>query len=110
MFSVLYISCRDIKEASDIAKALVSERLVACANFDAISSVYRWSGRIEEDTEVSMTCKTRTELVPAIIKRVKEMHSYEIPCIVSWKIDSGYEPYLKWVKEETSPAHEAKDC
>ena len=109
MFSVVYISCRDIKEAADIAKALVSERLVACANFDAIASVYRWSGRIEEDTEVSMTCKTRTELVPAVIGRVKELHSYEIPCIVSWKIDAGYEPYLEWVKEETSPEHEAKD-
>ena len=98
-----------MEEASLIAKALVKERLVACANFSVISSVYRWAGRMEEDTEVSMTCKTRTELVQAVIKRTKELHSYEIPCIVSWKIDSGYEPYLEWVKEETSPEHEAKD-
>ena len=98
-----------MEEASGIAKALVVERLVACANFDVISSVYRWAGRLEEDTEVSMYCKTRTELVPAVIKRVKELHSYEIPCIISWKIDQAYGPYQDWVVKETSPEHEAKD-
>jgi periplasmic divalent cation tolerance protein len=98
-----------MEEASGIAKTLVQERLAACANFDVISSVYRWAGRLEEDTEVSIICKTRTELVPAVIRRARELHSYEIPCITSWKIDAGYEPYLEWVKKETSPEHEAKD-
>jgi periplasmic divalent cation tolerance protein len=101
MFSVVYIICRDMEEARRIARALVEARLVACANFDVISSVYRWAGRIEEDTEVSMICKTRTDLVPAVVNKVKEMHSYELPCITSWKLDGGYGPYLDWVKEET---------
>jgi len=90
-----------MEEASRIARALVEANLVACANLDVISSVYRWAGRIEEDTEVSMTCKTRTELVADVIKKVKEMHSYEIPCIISWKLDDGYGPYLDWMKKET---------
>jgi periplasmic divalent cation tolerance protein len=101
MFSVVYIICRDMEEAGHIARALVAERLVACANFDITSSVYSWGGRIEEDNEVSMICKTTTDRVPEVVKRVKELHSYELPCITSWKLDGGYGPYLDWVKKET---------
>jgi periplasmic divalent cation tolerance protein len=101
MFSVVYIICRDMDEAGRIATVLVEERLVACANFDVVSSIYRWSGRMERDTEVSMICKTTTERVPDVVKRVKELHSYELPCITSWKLDGGYGPYLEWVKKET---------
>jgi periplasmic divalent cation tolerance protein len=101
MFSVVYIICRDMEEAGRIADSLVGERLVACANFGVVSSVYMWGGRIERDTEVSMACKTRTALVDDVIKRVKELHSYELPCITSWRLDGGYGPYLDWVKTET---------
>ncbi|HTX43138.1 MAG TPA: divalent-cation tolerance protein CutA [Methanocella sp.] len=101
MFSVVYIICRDMEEAGRIANALVEERLVACANSGVVSSVYRWGGRIEHDTEVAMVCKTRTELVDDVIKRVKELHSYELPCITAWRLDGGYGPYLDWVKKET---------
>jgi len=90
-----------MEEASRIARALVEAGLIACANFDVTSSVYRWAGRIEEETEVSMICKTQTRLVPDVIKKVKEMHSYELPCITSWELDNGYGPYLDWVKKET---------
>lgn len=101
MFSVVYIISRDMEEAGRIADVLVAERLVACVNFGIISSVYRWEGRIQHDTEVSMLCKTTTERVPDVIKRVKELHSYELPCITSWKLEDGYGPYLDWVKAET---------
>jgi periplasmic divalent cation tolerance protein len=101
MFSVVYIISRDMEEASSIASALVAENLIACANFNVVSSVYRWAGRMERDTEVSILCKTTTERVPEVIKRVKELHSYELPCITSWKLDDGYGPYLDWVKKET---------
>ncbi len=103
MFSVVYIICRDMEEAGHIADVLIDERLVACANFNIISSVYRWKERVEHDTEVSMICKTTTKRVPDVIGRVKELHSYELPCITSWKLDEGYGPYLDWVKKETSP-------
>lgn len=101
MFSVVYIISRDMEEAGRIADVLVAERLVACVNFGIISSVYRWEGRIQHDTEVSMLCKTTTERVPDVIKRVKELHSYELPCITSWKLEDGHGPYLEWVKAET---------
>jgi len=101
MFSVVYISSRDMNEARDIAAALVSEKLVACANCWPITSVFRWEGVVEHGPEAAMICKTRTDLVPGVIKRVKELHSYEVPCITSWKIDTGSAGYLEWVGRET---------
>jgi periplasmic divalent cation tolerance protein len=101
MFSVVYISSRDMDEARRIAAALVGEKLVACVNCWPITSVFSWEGDIEEGAEVAMICKTRTDLVPDVIRRVKELHSYEVPCITSWKIDAGSMDYLEWVGKET---------
>lgn len=101
MFSVVYISSRDMEEAEKIATVLVNEGLIACANFYPVTSVYRWAGSVQQDSEVAIICKTTTEKVPDVIKRVKEIHSYEIPCITSWKIDAGNPEYLQWVKKET---------
>ena len=92
----------DMAEAGTIARALVEERLVACANMFVISSVFRWEGKVEQEPEAAIICKTVTEKVPAVIKRVKELHSYETPCITSWKVDSGSEAYLDWVRREAS--------
>jgi periplasmic divalent cation tolerance protein len=101
MFSVVYISSRDMDEARRISAALVGEKLVACANCWPITSVFRWEGAVEESSEVALICKTRTELVPQAIRRAKELHSYEVPCITSWKIDAGSADYLDWVGKET---------
>jgi uncharacterized protein involved in tolerance to divalent cations len=59
------------------------------------------SPRPEEGPEAAMICKTRTELVPLVIARVKELHSYEVPCITSWEIATGSASYLDWVGKET---------
>jgi periplasmic divalent cation tolerance protein len=101
MYSTVYVTAKDTDEARRIATALVGEKLVACVNCWPITSLFRWAGDIEEDAEVAMICKTRTDLVPDVIKRVEELHSYEVPCITSWKIDSGSESYLSWVGKET---------
>ncbi len=101
MYSTVYVTAKDAGEARGIAKALVEEQLVACVNYWPITSAFRWEGRMDECGEVAMLCKTRTGLVPAVIARVKELHSYEVPCITSWKIDTGSESYLDWIYTET---------
>jgi periplasmic divalent cation tolerance protein len=80
---------------------LVEERLVACVNYWPITSAFRWEGAIEEGAEAAMICKTRTTLVPQAIARIKELHSYETPCITSWEIAAGSESYLDWIGKET---------
>ncbi|HEY3274037.1 MAG TPA: divalent-cation tolerance protein CutA [Methanocella sp.] len=101
MYSTVYVTAKDENEARYIAGVLVAEKLVACANCWPIASVFRWEGAIEQCTEAAMICKTRTDLVPDVIKRVKELHSYEVPCITSWKIDSGSASFLEWIGRET---------
>ena len=102
MFSIIYITAGDLPEARKIGRILVEERLAACANIFPITSIFRWKGNIEEASEFGIIVKTRTEKVKEIEKRVKDIHSYEVPCVVSFKIDDGSLDYLEWINDSVS--------
>ena len=97
----IYITAADEEEARRIGRSLVEEKLAACVNILPIKSVYRWEENIEEDGEAVMFVKTRQELTERVIERVKELHSYDIPCIVSFPIEKGNPDYLNWIGEST---------
>ncbi len=99
MFSIIYITAGNIDEAKNIGRRLVEERLAACVNIFPITSIYRWKENIEEANEFVILAKTRSEKVKDIEKRVKQLHSYEVPCVISFKINSGSEDYLNWIME-----------
>lgn len=99
MFSIIYITAGSMDEAKSIGRTLVEERLAACANIFPITSIFRWKDNIEEAGEFGIIVKTRTDKVKYIENRVRQIHSYEVPCIVSFKIGSGSEDYLKWIEE-----------
>ncbi|MCX9085052.1 MAG: divalent-cation tolerance protein CutA [Candidatus Methanoperedens sp.] len=99
MFSIIYITAGDMTEARKIGRILVEERLAACANFFPITSIFRWKGNVDEASEFGIIVKTRTDRVKEIEKRVKEIHSYEIPCVVSFKIEYGSAEYLEWIND-----------
>lgn len=101
MYKLVYVTAASEKEAKKIARVLIEERLVACVNLFPIDSTYRWKGEVLEENEVAMFIKTKAELVDGVIKRVKKLHSYEVPCIVSLPIEKGYTEFLKWVNEST---------
>lgn len=101
--SLLYITAKDTVEATSIGRALVNERLVACANILLpVHSIYRWKGAVEECGEALLVAKTRRSLVKKVVKRVKALHSYECPCIVALPIDGGNPAYLAWIDDETA--------
>ncbi|RLI64927.1 MAG: divalent-cation tolerance protein CutA [Candidatus Asgardarchaeum californiense] len=92
-----------IKEARKIAKILVGEKFVACVNIiPNVESIYRWQGNIEEDNECVILAKTNESNIDKTIKRIKELHSYDVPDIVSFPITKGLKEYLNWVKDETT--------
>ena len=98
----IYITASSVDEARSIGKELVSSRVAACANIiDNINSIYWWDGEIQDDTEAILILKTRDSLVPELIEKVKSIHSYDCPCIVSLPILEGNKPFLDWVYNET---------
>lgn len=97
-----YITAPNRDAALALATVLVQERLVACANIhDGMTSIYWWQGEARQEQETSLIVKTRADLIEALKRRVCELHSYDVPCIVAWPIAEGHAPYLDWVRDET---------
>jgi periplasmic divalent cation tolerance protein len=101
MFCEIYVTAPTFDEAKRIANAIINEKLGACANMHRITSVYRWQGNIEEGEEYALSIKTKTALVEQVTARVRQLHSYENPCIICFGITSGSSPYLDWIRDET---------
>lgn len=97
----VYITAKDVNEAREISLLLLRERLIACANIiPNIESLYWWKGKIQRHGEAAIIAKSKAANKNKIIKRVKELHSYGVPCIVFWPITGGNEDYLDWVRKE----------
>ncbi len=95
---LIYITTGSMEEAQKIAAVLVKERLAACANIiENIRSIYVWKNEFHNEKEALLLAKTIKNRVPELIKRVREIHSYECPCIVSLPITDGFPPFLDWV-------------
>lgn len=99
---MLYITASSRDEAKKIGRALVEDRLAACANvIDGMESTYWWEGKLAEDREAVLIVKTRADLVPDVTARVKALHSYTVPCVVAVPILDGNADYLHWIAAET---------
>ncbi|MDP6565505.1 MAG: divalent-cation tolerance protein CutA [Alphaproteobacteria bacterium] len=99
--TLLYVTCADGDEAKRIARGLLADRLVACANvLSPHTAIYRWQGEVQEDAEVGMLLKTRRDLTVPVAERIKAMHSYDLPCVVSLPIHGGSADFLAWLHAE----------
>lgn len=97
--SLGYITAPTKTEAKEIALELVESGLVACANIiSGVESYFVWEEEIAKANETVIIFKTKTKNENKIIKLVKEMHSYECPCIVFMKIEDGNPEFLRWVE------------
>ena len=88
------------EEAERIGRIVVEERLAACVNIlGPIRSIYRWQGAIETADEAAAIFKTEQIQAEALIERVTALHSYEVPCVVSWPVDKVLRKYAEWVDD-----------
>ena len=101
---VAFATAPDGDVAARIARALVEERLVACANLVAnVRSIYRWQGRVEDESEVMLILKTRADRVGALAERLRALHPYDLPELLVLPVEDGLAPYVEWVRAETAP-------
>jgi len=100
--SVVFVTVGNAEEGTRIAQTLVEERLIACANIlPNVLSVYRWKGEIYREEERLLILKTSSARFPALMKRIRELHSYEVPEIVSFPLTDGLPEYLQWVLDNS---------
>ena len=94
----------DAASAKRVASALVEERLAACVNLlPAVTSIFRWEGKVQREAEVLLIIKTRRASFDAVAARVKALHPYTVPELIALPIDAGTPDYLAWLTENTTP-------
>jgi periplasmic divalent cation tolerance protein len=104
-FVVVLVTAASAEDAARIGRALVEERLAACANVvGPITSIYRWQGAVEEASEHLMLVKARATDFDRIAARVRELHAYDVPEIIALPIRGGSPAYLAWLAESTGRA------
>ena len=97
----VYMTAGSKDEARNIGKELVSSKLAACVNIlDNMNSFYMWDGELQDDNEVVMIAKTTQDRVPDLVQKVKALHSYDCPCIVSLPVTDGNQAFLDWIVEQ----------
>lgn len=97
---VIFITSGSEEEAKRLGRILVEEKLAACVNIiPGVESLYWWKGKIESSKEWMLVVKTQGKMVNRIVKRVKEIHSYEIPEVIALPIVEGNRDYLQWISD-----------
>lgn len=101
---VVLVTVPDAEEAAKIGRALVEERLAACVSIvPSTRSIYRWKGEVCDAAECLLIIKTLSNGFEVLQKRIKQLHSYELPEVIALAIAKGSEEYLKWVEESSWP-------
>jgi len=102
MYIVVLVSAAHKKEAEHIARGLIKSKLAACVNImENVHSFFWWQGKFDSAQEALLMIKTRKALFPRLIKKIKSLHSYEVPEIIALPVILGDKKYLKWIDEST---------
>ena len=102
---VVLVTAPDEEVAAQLARTLVQERIVACAQIlPGLTSYYSWENQLECSGEVLLILKARQERLAALDQRVRELHPNEVPQIVALPACHVEEHYARWVMDVTDPA------
>ncbi len=100
----VYVATPDLALARKLGRALVDQRIAACANIvPGMEAIYRWKGRVEEANETMLFMKTTRDRFKELTEYVVLNHPYELPCIVAMPFVEGEQTYLNWVVESCDP-------
>ena len=97
-FVVVLVTAGSVEEAERLARTLVEERLVGCANVvGPIRSIYRWQGAVCRDDEHLLLIKTTPARYPELEARVLALHTYENPEVIAVPVEKGAAGYVEWI-------------
>lgn len=100
---IAFVTAPAFDKASEIAHTLVAGKLAACATIiPRVKSIYWWEGKICQDEEALILVKTEKALFPDVMNRIKSIHNYEVPEIISVSVTGGLPAYLEWIKSTTT--------
>ncbi len=86
------------QQAVEISEELVAKRLATCINIvPCLRSIYRWKGKVCEDTEYLLLIKTPKRLFDQVSETIRELHSYELPEILGLDVDQAEETFQEWI-------------
>ncbi|HOL66389.1 MAG TPA: divalent-cation tolerance protein CutA [bacterium] len=89
--------------AKKLARVLVQEKLAACVQIvGPVTSIYWWQGKVEHSQEWLCLMKTTAGLYPRLEKRLRKLHSYQVPEVIGLGIACGSQAYLSWLKSNVS--------
>jgi periplasmic divalent cation tolerance protein len=98
------------QQAVEISEELIARRLATCINIvPCLRSIYRWKGKVCEDTEYLLLIKTPLRLFERVSEAIREFHSYELPEILSFPITGAEPTFHRWILEMVEPCDEASD-
>lgn len=97
---VVFCTTPNANLAREIAESLVRDKLAACCNIiPGVNSIYLWRDEIQHDSEHLMLIKTSAEKFEEVERRIKELHTYEVPEIIALKIKQGSHDYINWLHQ-----------
>jgi len=99
---IIYSTFPSRELAEKTARILLEEQLVAGSNMIKVESLFRWQGKIEQRSEWVVFFQAERNFYKRIESRIKQLHPDKVPQIVMWKMKDGYNPFLKWIIDETS--------
>jgi periplasmic divalent cation tolerance protein len=98
------------EQAYLIARELVARRQAACVNIvPAIRSIYRWQGKICKDGELLLIVKTLQQEFEGVAATIRELHSYELPEVLSFEVSQGDQGFLDWIASSVDKQAEFSD-
>jgi periplasmic divalent cation tolerance protein len=96
-------TCGSEETALTIAAALVDQAYAACVNIvPSIKSYYYFKGETHLDEEVMLIIKTTQDMFPQVSEVITDLHTYEVPEILMFPVESGSEPFLQWIRESVN--------
>ena len=102
---VVLTTMANADEAARFVRTLLDRRLIACGTlFPAARSLYRWEGKVADESEVVVLLKTRSAILHALERAFEELHPYKVPELLALPVTAGNSKYLEWINGETTLA------